>query len=216
MTFTFWQIKITTLALSFGLLAVGKASSDQDVVPTNNSVPMEGDKIVGGTPASANEYPYYAIPAGEWLCGASLVHEDILLTVAHCEEAFLDGIIIGGIQLYGSDAKEFISVESEHPHPDYLSDGDEYDIMLVKLERSSTQPTISWNTNAAIPSTSSPVHAIGFGDTTEQGYLSDILLEVDVDIVSNTYCNDYYGSILPSMLCAESSGKDTCQGDSGG
>ena len=49
--------------------------------------------------------------------------------------------------------------------------------------------------------------------------LENNLREVQVPIVSNETCNDFYGGIItPNMLCAgyEEGGKDACLGDSGG
>jgi hypothetical protein len=39
-------------------------------------------RIVGGTPVAVGEYPFFAWTAGSTLCGATLIHEDILLTAA--------------------------------------------------------------------------------------------------------------------------------------
>lgn len=53
------------------------------------------------------------------------------------------------------------------------------------------------------------------------GSLSDILLSVDLPVVSDEECDalNGAGSIVPSMLCAgdtTNGGIDSCQGDSGG
>jgi hypothetical protein len=75
-------------------------------------------RIVGGTPAPAGAFPFYAKSLPTTLCGATLIWEDILLTAAHCTGAFLNGAAIGGIRLDDSDAT-VIPVDSELPHPDY-------------------------------------------------------------------------------------------------
>ena len=43
-------------------------------------------------------------------------------------------------------------------------------------------------------------------------------MEVNVTTMTNTACNGDYGAgaITGSMICAADSGKDACQGDSGG
>ncbi len=59
---------------------------------------------------------------------------------------------------------------------------------------------------------------MGWGTTTEGGYLSDVLLEVDLPVVSNEDCDQcyqFYWDIYPSMICAYDPGHDSCQGDSG-
>jgi hypothetical protein len=75
-------------------------------------------RIVGGTPAPAGAFPFYAKSLPETLCGATLIWEDILLTAAHCEGAFLNGVAIGGTRLDDSDAT-VLPVDSELPHPNY-------------------------------------------------------------------------------------------------
>ena len=61
----------------------------------------------------------------------------------------------------------------------------------------------------------------GWGTISSGGPVSNKLLEVDVNVISNTECkNDYYydpDEITEQMLCAnvDGGGKDACQGDSG-
>jgi len=66
-------------------------------------------------------------------------------------------------------------------------------------------------------------YATGWGDTEYDGDSPDILQEVRLPIINNTYCresrNQYQEKFNAElMLCAgyEEGGKDTCQGDSGG
>ena len=64
----------------------------------------------------------------------------------------------------------------------------------------------------------------GWGDTEDGGDDSNVLLEVNVTVVSNKECrNDYKTNslnlnITDNMICANvaGGGKDSCQGDSGG
>merc|ERR1712216_1073210 len=51
----------------------------------------------------------------------------------------------------------------------------------------------------------------------ENGFTASTLREVDVDIVSNTQCNDALVGVTDRMICAGGiKGYDACQGDSGG
>ena len=57
--------------------------------------------------------------------------------------------------------------------------------------------------------------ASGWGDTRSGGQISNVLLEVRVEIWSNAECSNQYekigDTILDTMLCAGSPGRDTCQ-----
>jgi uncharacterized repeat protein (TIGR01451 family) len=67
------------------------------------------------------------------------------------------------------------------------------------------------------PGTTSTV--TGWGTTASGGTVSQTLLEVELPIVTNADCNNVYGIIIGSMVCAggtPAGGTDSCQGDSGG
>jgi secreted trypsin-like serine protease len=98
------------------------------------------DKIVGGTPASAGEFPGYAIPDDGDLCGAYLIKNNILLSAAHCAGAFQGhNVRIGGLTRTGPGATETIAAIEECIHPSYNDETIENDIMLVRLQTPSSQ-----------------------------------------------------------------------------
>merc|ERR1712032_1339851 len=55
----------------------------------------------------------------------------------------------------------------------------------------------------------------GWGTTSSGGSTSNVLLEVDVQVISNSECNNAYGGITDNMLCAADAsgngGSDACQ-----
>ena len=60
---------------------------------------------------------------------------------------------------------------------------------------------------------------VGFGRLSSGGSSPNVLMQVQVPIVTETKCKYAYGSsIHASMVCAglDQGGKDSCQGDSGG
>lgn len=68
-----------------------------------------------------------------------------------CKDVFLDGIILGGTTINGSDKRLQVSVDYEIPHPGYVDDtAQSNDIMLVKLSTRVTslpfQPLAEVNT----------------------------------------------------------------------
>jgi len=174
-------------------------------------------RIVGGTPAGPGEFPSYAIPSGDGeLCGSVKIWDDILLSAGHCSGAFQgQDMFIGGNLINGNDARETIRASSELVHPAYNDRTTKHDFLLIKLAKSSTAPNVPWNTDSSEPQDGQGVTVIGFGVTTEDGDVSDVLRKVTVNIVDSNTCRSTYGSDLfeDVMLCASGDGKDSCQGD---
>jgi hypothetical protein len=115
--------------------------------------------------------------------------------------------------------------QGQTPHPDYNSQTEENDFMLVKLSGAAvpSSEVVTLNFDPGFPkNVGDELRVIGVGTTSSQGDASDELLQVDVNYVSNDQCNnDYnqYGGINGQvMICAgvPNGGKDSCQGDSGG
>jgi trypsin len=176
------------------------------------------DRIIGGVPVQDGEFPFFAFPFGVLLCGATIVHVDVLLTAAHCAGVFLEGVIIGGTDLTG-EGSTYYATDFELPHPDYDIKTDENDLMLVKLSRPTDVTPVQLNFDNNVPVVGEPVTVIGFGNTEENGEFSQVLLKTSVDIFPFEACDNYFGGIdNNTMLCAgtEEGGRDSCQGDSGG
>jgi len=83
--------------------------------------------------------------------------------------------------------------------------------------------TVRLNPQDALPAVGSSAIAMGWGVTRENGSLSDVLMEVGVNVMSNQECSQssdgrdtYQGDITENMLCASDRNEDSCQGDSGG
>jgi secreted trypsin-like serine protease len=206
--------------------------------------------IVGGTTVSSSTatFPFYGFTRSGPLCGVTLIHVDIAITAGHCAGIFVqNGIYLGGILFNGNDAKESITVLKELRHPKYNTTTYENDILILKLQRSNatrsagsasifsttksnsqTQkvpPVYSVNPNSSIPKQNATVVTIGFGTTSEDGYLANTLQQVSVRVINNNLCRQMYNYrtssnnriiVANSMICAASPGKDACQGDSGG
>lgn len=183
--------------------------------------------IVGGRPAPLGAYPFYAIPNGLFLCGATLIHADILITAAHCnmQVSFLTGgriglggsVFIGPNLSDGSDSSESIRVELIRRHPEFDPVTLKNDLVLIKLKSPSSAPVALWNQDPKVPAAAANVTAIGFGTTFSGGGISPNLLDVTLRITDFNNCSKAYGGLdRETMICAAARGKDTCQGDSGG
>ncbi|MEM8859980.1 MAG: serine protease [Chloroflexota bacterium] len=209
------------------ILAPQIVNSQSD--PADDGQPDTNAKIVGGTLADDNEYPWQvALQVDNSFCGGSLIATDWVLTAAHCVEGVSASRIsafVGVNSLSSIVNSNLFEVSQVISHPNYDSFSFNNDIALLRL---STPITVSCSVNTIGYATSSDsatfaagnlATVTGWGATSEGGSVTSGLREVDVPIVSNSVCNSVYGnSITGNMICAGFSGggKDSCQGDSGG
>jgi trypsin len=174
-------------------------------------------KIVNGVEVNPKgKYPYATYAYG---CGASLVAPNVLLCAAHCQGITKVRIGCHNVNQTDGDGCETHQVEEEIPHPQYNSETMDNDFMMLKLKTKSIHSPVALH--------SGPVNAgedlvvMGWGTTSSGGSVSNVLLQTEVDALSNAECNNKYdGGITDSMLCASRSNGsthyDSCQGDSGG
>jgi secreted trypsin-like serine protease len=229
-----------------GFAASGEPEwGDRDAEPT--PTPIAEPAIVGGTPATLGEFPWQVAllfddysGSYEQGCGGSLIADAWVLTAAHCvveEAGTIDPATIrvaaGSIDLTTITTDQHIAVDQIIPHPSYDYDNPytPHDIALLHL----AEPADTSNPNiatidllpladeATLAAPGIDATVTGWGRITEGGDYSDVLLKVDVPIVSNQACRQAYaaagykGTIYDSELCAGGeAGRDTCEGDSGG
>jgi secreted trypsin-like serine protease len=176
-------------------------------------------RIVGGTSVGSSDYPFFAFPDGNMLCGATLIWNDILISAAHCgDDAWKDGVWLGGNHLSARSSKYYTTTKTLI-HPEY--DATVNDIMLMKIDGNVSGPYATLNFDPLLPVDGQELTAIGYGYTSEGGRISAKLQKVNFFAVGYEECADTYGSTIVDevMLCnggIPQGGKDTCQGDSGG
>lgn len=177
-------------------------------------------RIYGGNQVQPGEYPYFTQWRGG--CGASLIHEDILLSAGHCNENGATQVIVGGYEnkVLGTRSVSR-NIVKRNLHPKYNDDTLEYDFVILKLNSPvTTLKPVNLNRNHGIPVDGEVLSVVGFG-LTENGIIPQFLQETTVQAVNNAICNRQYineGGALNAavMLCATGDGKDSCDGDSGG
>jgi secreted trypsin-like serine protease len=101
------------------------------------SASVRESRIVGGNRASPGEYPYFVQWDG---CGASLIHEDVILSAAHCNQIDSNEVWVGaylvGTSSAGAQAR---TITTRRVHPYYYDDGYSVinnDYLVMKLDQS--------------------------------------------------------------------------------
>ena len=186
------------------------------------------NRIINGAETAENEYPF-AVSLQDSMghfCGGSLIAKNAVLSAAHCQGGDYE-IALGRHNV--SKGGQLVKVHREVPHKKYNDDTTDSDFMLVFLKdpaelKEGQVGLVKLNNDASLPAEGDDVKVMGWGVTnTNTGSLSDVLMEVDVSVVTNEKCDassdgsdSYEGQITENMLCAMDKGEDSCQGDSGG
>jgi trypsin len=218
---------IVTLALF--LISSGHAKSENGLRRAKSSKKRQKpvkkhwafqSRIIGGNDAPAGQYPFFVQWHG---CGASLIHEDIILSAAHCDLLEYNDVIIGSHLRFNDTvlpgAHRRMIVE-RRLHPNFNDTSMENDYMIMKLDRPVPITPVSLNQFASNPTAQEMLTVMGFGLEEEAANGgSDTLMEVNVKAYSIEECDERYGREVTeeSMFCAGTAegGKDSCQGDSG-
>ena len=170
-------------------------------------------RIVGGQVVQdRGRYPYFTIidirtnEGLPRLCGGALVYPDVVATAAHCGINAASFLLVVNYtsHLSLSGHEHFRQARNVRPHPRYNEFPHANDIMLIQLNRAVPIPPINLVSTVVPPDT--PVTVMGFGQTEAEGFLSDELREVEVQIVNHDDCNDansYDGLVQQDiMVCA--------------
>lgn len=183
---------------------------------------LKEPRIIGGDDAPKGRYSYVVSLIDDWgqhVCGGTLVSKNYVLTSAHCE-GLIHYVRLGLHDLLDVTAEtlEQMSIVRAVIHPNYCSETNEYDFMMLKLSSSSQFEPVVLDQGEEEFTTGQEVTTVGWG-ITDGGTPSRILREVQLDVRSNDECQqDFWmrATITPDMICASRDGKDACRGDSGG
>jgi secreted trypsin-like serine protease len=209
--------------------------------------PASAPAVVGGQDAS-RDYPYMAVfeydsPGApteyDFICGASLIAPDKILTAAHCVTddngdvvpASSVRVLLGTKDRSNRAAGETIGAASIEVFPEYGSDF-KGDIAIVKLQRAATKATpvriASPTSEKSLWAAGKTATVTGWGSSFFGDVITDqqMLQEVQLPMVSDEDCDSAYalddpvhGDFYEDVdVCAgePNGGKDACQGDSGG
>jgi len=210
---------------------------------------------LGGTETSINEYPWLVallfrssnFQGGKSTgsqCGGTLINDRWILSAAHCVTGeSTDGVKIALGEHDWSTESETRSITRNvvkiEMHNRYSEKTMDYDFALLKIDTPVDFSKYEHIRPACLPQTdnigSEPdtgmvgdfATVAGWGNTEFRGVNSDVVLQVNVKVVSNSQCKEDYKDagengeawgITDRMLCAgvPQGGKDSCQNDSGG
>ena len=186
-------------------------------------------RIVGGQPASKNEYPWQVAlvryGSSKPFCGGTPISSNTILTAAQCQTStLLFQVVVGDHDVTRSDGEQKIAPSQWISHPDYNSNGNNNDFAIVRLSQDVTFSNTVMP--ACLPDSTKNYDNVaatvtGWGTLSSGGSQPSVLYEVDLRTQSNAQCTSsataYSRSdITSNMICASNPGKDSCQGDSGG
>jgi V8-like Glu-specific endopeptidase len=192
--------------IALSLLALVTACTS-DAIGTKSSPIRDGTRTTGD-PAVVAIIARRARCAGEdptLLCTGTLVAPKVVLTAAHCLDAFgEDGAyeVAFGASL-AADGAKFVWVRRSKAHPGYVEDTHENDVALLELDEPA--PTPPATTTVATLKVGARARIVGFGETRVDGEPPGIKRTGDTTIDSVSE-KDFRASPLPSMSCAGDSG----------
>uniref|UniRef100_A0A2P2HW09 Transmembrane protease serine 9-like n=1 Tax=Hirondellea gigas TaxID=1518452 RepID=A0A2P2HW09_9CRUS len=158
-------------------------------------------------------------------CGGTLISDEWIVTSANCV-ASGDPVLVG-LGYYNSKIQDEFTLTFNAlqviMHQDYNVVPFDNDIAMVKIPkvdfaryphiRPACLPEVGFQSLVGDLGT-----IIGWGSTSEDGILSDVLQEADIPIMSNSDCSKTYHFLTDNMICAArpEGGVDSCRGDGGG
>merc|ERR1712035_142787 len=186
-------------------------------------------RIVGGEEATPHEFPWQVSLRRKsdnfHFCGGSVLDEKTVISAAHCTviwDSADEVVVVAGEHAKSIDegTEQTVNVAKLTVHEHY-QDGHafENDIALWSLAEPLTMN--EYVSGVPLPSpgqdSTGECTVTGWGTLSAGGQTPDVLMKVNVPVVSDSTCKiEYPFSIADSMLCAGEQGKDSCQGDSGG
>ncbi|XP_070534303.1 uncharacterized protein [Ptychodera flava] len=229
-----WPIDCSYLPESFDpAICLGREYiiTDSSAICGTRTVSGPRDRIVGGRPAEDGEWPWQAAIYidGSVSCGGSIINEEWILTAAHCMEDVSPGNIIAVMGV--SDLRDTSAmrraerrISEIHVHTEYISFNLHNDLALLKL----VEPLefSDYVRPVCLPPSGDdalvqglPCSTTGWGLTSEGGQASLVLMEAEVNVLSQGLCQILHSQawITYAMVCADGAENiDTCTGDSGG
>ncbi|CAH0629170.1 unnamed protein product [Chrysodeixis includens] len=193
---------------------------------------QESMRVAGSVSSYKGEHPFMAgliitLTTGETsVCGGSLLTHYRVLTAGRCMfDGFVQAkqvlVVLGSIKLFSGGTRLY--AESVFHHPDFNATTFSNDVAMLTIPyvffSSHIAPILlPYGVKNSFEGLSSEI--IGYGKRYESESLTtgQTLRDTYVQVVSNSFCSQIYGSSVTSdVICTSgNSGKGACGGDYGG
>jgi secreted trypsin-like serine protease len=229
------------IVLALGIFLLSQTSFAADQSTENSALYVAVPQIMGGYEAPAGAWPWMTalLDANNsnnyqaQYCGGVLIAANWVLTAGHCVEGLSAGDIdvAVGVHDLATWSGTRIAVKRIVLHPNYVdynaNDKNSLanDLALLELNSTSGQTPITIYSGASVQGFDSrllgqttTLAGWGLADTATTWYYPSKLQQVNLPVVTDSYCNNPYGvTLTDSQVCAGYSvAKDACRGDSGG
>ncbi|XP_022916545.1 trypsin beta-like [Onthophagus taurus] len=200
--------------------------------------PAAEDRVVGGSNAARNQFPYQASMQwgllGIWqhVCGGTIISARTVLTAAHCitEVPNIGSFRIRAGILLLNDATtigQTITVSSNVIHPDYQGGVNPHDIALLRLANGlafgASIAAAPLPAAGSVPSGVATLSGWGSTSSTQIPSMPNTLQFVNTPLITIALCRSSLISILGNAgplhnnnVCTLGAGQSACSGDSGG
>jgi len=197
--------------------------------PSETGGKSTANKIVGGVVTEEGTYPWQVRLSldGAYQCGGSIIHDNWIMTAAHCcDQISTIEVFVGDWDQWSNgDRGEFAVMADEiimqpgYPGPNGIAN----DVCLLKvpsLEQAAPSSCEAGGSNSCFASICLPAKDFehgeacwvsGWGTTTEGGggSVSQDMQSVGVNLFSHEYCND---KVNPDFVGATMEGLEICAG----
>nr|XP_032522486.1 venom serine protease Bi-VSP-like [Danaus plexippus plexippus] len=194
------------------------------------------NRVVGGVNAKLGDFPWMALlgtkqgnwDAARWICGGTLISHRHVLTAAHCIKNELNVVRLGELDFErdddGASPIDFsIKRKIKHENFDYASFTNDIGLLILgkDVEFTRLMRPICLPTREDLRSKSfvgyHPFIA-GWGNVDNRGAAKSHMQVAQLPVLENSKCRRVYELrvIDERVMCAGVTGKDSCNGDSGG
>jgi trypsin len=216
---------LSLIAIAYGQRLPFPEDLKEKIPDWDKETPPTIQRIIGGTAVANGGRPFQImlLRSGSFTCGGSFIANNKVLTAAHCVAGSESSPTLFTVRYntLSASSGSTVSVSRISRHASYSSSTIDYDVAVLTLASN-----FSPGTNAAVvtlassaPASGAAAIVSGFGRTSGGGAVSSVLLQTTLNIVAQATCQQTYGSIntiTARMVCANASGKGSCNGDSGG